>query len=231
MFRHVPNALTGARLLLAGVFFAMLAYYQYEGRGDPWFLNTAFVIYCVALVTDFFDGYLARRWRVEGAFGRVVDPFVDKVLVLGSFIFFAGKNFIIPETVHPVKGFMVVRTLTGVAPGMVVLILARELLVTTFRGASEATGHKFGAAFSGKLKMVFQSVTILVILVYVNYFGWLNETRYEPYARGLRDLCIWATIAITVFSGLLYVQRAVAMYRSDQRPVAGPAGGPAGAPS
>jgi len=43
------------------------------------------------LVTDFLDGYLARRWKVEGAFGRVVDPFVDKVLVLGSFIFFAGK--------------------------------------------------------------------------------------------------------------------------------------------
>src|SRR5688500_1321162 len=101
MFRHVPNALTGGRLLLAGVFFVMLAVYQYEGRGDPWFLNVAFIIYCVALFTDFLDGYLARKWRVEGAFGRVVDPFVDKVLVLGSFIFFAGKHFIIPETVVP----------------------------------------------------------------------------------------------------------------------------------
>ena len=42
MFRHVPNALTGGRLVLAAVFFVMLAWYQYEGRGDPWFLNTAF---------------------------------------------------------------------------------------------------------------------------------------------------------------------------------------------
>src|SRR5438270_5163948 len=126
MFRHVPNALTGGRLVLAGVFFVMLAWYQYEGRGDPWFLNTAFFIYCVALFTDFLDGYLARRWKVEGAFGRVVDPFVDKVLVLGSFAFFAGKNFIIPDAAaggHP----WVVKTITGVVPAMVVIILAREL--------------------------------------------------------------------------------------------------------
>ena len=52
---------------------------------------------------------------------------------------------------------------------MVVLILARELLVTGLRGDSESGGQAFGAQFSGKLKMVFQSVTILVILVYVNY--------------------------------------------------------------
>ena len=55
-------------------------------------------IYCVALFTDFLDGYLARRWKVEGAFGRVVDPFVDKVLVLGSFILFAGKKFHHPRS-------------------------------------------------------------------------------------------------------------------------------------
>src|SRR5881392_1411969 len=119
MFQHVPNLLTGLRLVLALVFFVMLAYYQYEGRGDPWFLNVAFFIYLVALITDFLDGFLARRWKVEGAFGRIVDPFVDKILVLGSFIFFAGKNFIIPESAKHGDPTMVVRTLTGVAPGIV----------------------------------------------------------------------------------------------------------------
>ena len=218
MFRHVPNALTGSRLILAAVFFVMLGYYQYEGRGDPTLLNVAFVIYCVALFTDFLDGYLARRWRVEGAFGRVVDPFVDKILVLGSFIFFAGKNFIIPDTgPHGHESLSVVRTITGVAPGMVVVILARELLVTSLRGMSEAGGQAFGAALSGKLKMVFQSVTILVIIMYVNYLNWLREHAYEGYARGLRDFCIWVTIGITVFSGLFYVRRAIAAYKMEQR--------------
>src|SRR3984957_13049212 len=134
MFRHVPNGLTASRLVLAGVFFVMLAYYQNEStfnhRGDVVWLNIALIIYLVALVTDFLDGYLARRWKVEGAFGRVVNPFVDKVLVIRSFIFFAGKNFIIPS----IPGKYVVDTITGIAPWMVVVILARELLVTSFRG-------------------------------------------------------------------------------------------------
>lgn len=224
MFRHVPNLLTGGRLVLAGVFFAMLAVYQYEGRGDPWYLNTAFIIYCVALFTDFLDGYLARRWKVEGAFGRVVDPFVDKVLVIGSFIFFAGKNFIIPDTVTAPGPSMVVKTLTGVAPGMVVLILARELLVTTFRGMGEASGQNFGAAFSGKLKMVVQSLTILVILMYVNYHSWLHGSRFEAAATHFRDLCIWVTIGVTVYSGLDYVRRAGALLRGESRGTALPAG-------
>jgi CDP-diacylglycerol--glycerol-3-phosphate 3-phosphatidyltransferase len=219
MFRHVPNALTFSRLLLAAVFFVMLSYYQYEGRGDPWFLNVAFVVYVVALVTDFLDGYLARRWNVEGPFGRVVDPFVDKVLVLGSFIFFSGKNFIIQDSmVEQGRLVPVVRTITGVAPGIVVILLARELLVTTLRGLSESGGQSFGAAFSGKLKMVFQSVTILVILAYVNYLGKMS-LEVERLARIFRDLCIWATVLITVASGFLYVRRATDLYRSGASPV------------
>ena len=226
MFRHVPNALTASRLVLAAVFFGMLSYYQHEstaGRhGDVLWLNLALAVYLVAVFTDFFDGYLARRWHAESAFGRVVDPFCDKVLVLGSFIFFAGKNFTIPH-VDPTAVPTNVRTITGVVPWMVVLILARELLVTSLRGLTEGTGRNFGAALSGKLKMVFQSVTIFVILVYVNYVGWL-EARGQDFpfhvnlprrATQLRDLCIWATLGVTVLSGLLYVQRAVALYRRD----------------
>jgi CDP-diacylglycerol--glycerol-3-phosphate 3-phosphatidyltransferase len=216
MFRHVPNLLTGGRLVLAVVFFVMLSFYQYEGRGDPWFLNIAFLIYLVALITDFLDGYLARKWKVEGAFGRVVDPFVDKVLVLGSFIFFAGKNFIIPETATPGAGpSMVVKSITGVAPAMVVIILGRELLVTVLRSVSEKGGQNFGAEFSGKLKMVFQSVTILVILVYVNYLSWLQSHSLDRYATWLRDFCIWVTIGITILSGALYLRRARTLYETQ----------------
>src|SRR5688572_30167610 len=206
MFRHVPNALTATRLVLAAVFFVQLSFYQHEGRGDPWLLNSAFIVYAVALFTDFLDGYLARRWKVEGAFGRVVDPLVDKVLVLGSFIFFAGKNFIIAQSATGLEpGAGVVKTVSGVAPGIVVLLLTRELLVTSIRGSTEGGGQALGAAFSGKLKMVFQSVTILVILVYVNYLDRSRHGQLRTIGLYLRDFCIWATVAITVISGLLYV--------------------------
>lgn len=221
MFPHVPNIITGLRLVLAVVFFGMLSWYQYEGRGDPWFLNWAFIVYLVALISDFLDGYLARKYKIESAFGRVVDPFVDKVLVLGSFAFFAGKNFIIPdwEMINTVKAPYVVKTITGVAPYMVVILLGRELLITSLRGIAESSGQSFGAQFSGKLKMVFQSVTILVILAYVNYHDWLRDHGNTlQYATWFRDFCIWATIVITVVSGYTYIQKAIAMYRQDKKP-------------
>jgi CDP-diacylglycerol--glycerol-3-phosphate 3-phosphatidyltransferase len=218
MFRHVPNALTVLRLILAGVFFVMLGYYQNQGtlgrHGDVLWLNIALIVYLVAVATDFLDGYLARRWKVEGAFGRVVDPFVDKVLVLGSFIFFAGKNFTIPWN-NPAGIPQNVATITGVAPWMVVVILARELLVTSLRGASESEGEAFGAQLSGKLKMGFQSVAILIILLYVNYRDQLSSEMEFDF-RVLRDIAIWATLVITVISGLLYIQRAVTLYRKRE---------------
>jgi CDP-diacylglycerol--glycerol-3-phosphate 3-phosphatidyltransferase len=176
----------------------------------------------VALFTDFLDGFLARRWKVEGQFGRIVDPFVDKVLVLGSFAFFAGKNFVIQ---HEIAGGMQhsVETISGVAPWVVVILLARELLVTSLRGSSESSGKNFGAQFSGKLKMVVQSVTILVILVYVNYHPRLKQSGYLDWATYFRDFCIWTTVAITVVSGVLYIQRAIAMFRESERATAGAA--------
>jgi len=213
LFRHVPNIITAARLGLAFVFFGLLSWYQYEGRGSPTLLNVAFIVYAIALFSDFLDGYLARRWKVEGAFGRIVDPFVDKVLVLGSFIFFAGKNFVIPDfemMTHAEHGAFVVKTITGVTPAMVVIILARELLVTAFRSMGESSGVAFGAQFAGKVKMVLQSVTILVILIYVNYFvGPGTDPEVLKVATWFRDVCVWVTVVVTVLSGLSYVRGAM----------------------
>ena len=218
MFQHVPNLITGSRLVLAAAFFVLLGLYQYEGRGHPSLLIAAFVIFVAALVSDYLDGYLARKWKVEGAFGRVVDPFADKILVLGSFIFFAGKNFIIPDAAFP-SSHNLVKTITGVAPGMVIVLLARELLVTSLRGISEAAGQNFGAVWAGKFKMAFQSGTILAILIYVTFRPWLLDHAYELIARILRDIGIWGTMIITVYSGISYITRAVSLFRqSSERP-------------
>jgi CDP-diacylglycerol---glycerol-3-phosphate 3-phosphatidyltransferase len=220
VWRHVPNTLTSVRLLLAGIFFVMLSWYQYEGRGHPTLLEWALAVYLVALATDYLDGYLARRWGAESAFGRIVDPLVDKILVLGSFAFFCGKNFVIQEGgVDGHARALVLHTITGVAPGVVVILLARELLVTSLRGSAESSGQKFGANLGGKLKMVVQSFTILVILLYVNYRQELRDAEWERAAILLRDACIWATVAITVISGMVYVRRAASMFRSA-RPAA-----------
>ena len=222
MLRHVPNIITGSRLVLEAAFFTLLGFYQYEGRGHTLLLLIAFIVFVAALVSDYLDGYLARKWKVEGAFGRVVDPFADKILVLGSFIFFAGKNFIVPDAEFPAEHNLV-KTITGVAPGMVVILLARELLVTSLRGISEGGGQSFGAVWAGKFKMGFQSGTILVILVYVTFRPWLLAKGYELPARIIRDIGIWGTVVITLYSGVTYIRKAVALF--NQSAVAVPAGG------
>ena len=62
--------------------------------------------------------------------------------------------------------------------------------------------------------MVCQSVTILVILLYVNSYHGLEHSQYKPAATYFRDFCIWVTVAVTVISGLLYLRRGAALYQA-----------------
>lgn len=202
-YKQVPNALTIARAVLACIFFWMLAYWPYQpARPATTYLNIALVIYVIATFTDAVDGYLARRWNATSTFGRIVDPLVDKILVLGSFVYFAGPSFVDLSGARPT-------TLTGVTPTVVVILLVREFLVTGLRSVAEAGGKKFGAAWSGKIKMILQCVTIGVILAYVNYHPVLVQNGYDPAARIIRDLCVWGTVIVTLISGALYVRRAL----------------------
>lgn len=202
--RRLPNAITIARLALAGVFFGMLLAYRHGSQENAWWLFAAGWVYGLAAATDWLDGYLARRWGVTSLFGRVVDPFCDKILVLGTFVFFASSTFVVPD--ETVRGGM--RSLTGVGPVIVVLLLGRELLVTTIRGLFEGAGEPYGAKWSGKLKMIFQSVAIPVVLFYVFILAFID--RGEPIEialRWLRDVAVWGTVIVTLWSGWSYIPR------------------------
>ena len=88
------------------------------------------------------------------------------------------------------------------------MLLARELLVTTIRGLSEGGGQPFGAELAGKVKMFVQAVTIGVILCYVNYFaGDGVPDDVQRYAQATRDVFIWATVVVTLWSGVVYLRK------------------------
>ena len=141
--KQIPNALTIFRLVLSLVFFVMLALIRFDHHDRPTlFFNLATMVYLVAAATDWLDGYLARKWQATSVFGRIVDPFVDKVLVLGAFIYFAGPAFSVVERGQSIS-------LSGVTPTIVVILLGREFLVTTLRSVAEGSGQDFGAAWSG----------------------------------------------------------------------------------
>jgi CDP-diacylglycerol--glycerol-3-phosphate 3-phosphatidyltransferase len=182
-----PNNLTLARLGLSIIFFVLLAFAA-PATGSTLLLDFATVVFILAGITDLADGYLARKFQMVTMIGRLLDPFADKILICGSFVFFCGANFL-------VNG----KNITDIAPWIVTVVVGRELLVTTLRGHSEATGKAFPATFAGKLKMLLQTITVIIILITVAHFP------HEIWAKNLRLAMIWIMILSTVGSMISYI--------------------------
>lgn len=196
--RHLPNTLTVLRVVLAAAFFATLNAYRFPDI-QVWWANVAILLFILAAITDALDGHLARRWQVESLFGRLMDPFCDKILIIGAFIYLAGPRFVMVEST--IDGTTEVTMATSVYPWMVVVILARELLVTGIRGVVESQGISFGSQWSGKAKMILQSITVpLVLVLVVNFNPAENAWAYRT-CQGL----VYLTVIVTVWSGLPYI--------------------------
>ncbi len=198
--RRVPNLLTMLRLVLAVAFFLVV------GLGIPsaapalrgaWG-NVGMGLFIAGALTDVLDGWLARRWNAVTPFGRVMDPFVDKVLVLGAFVYLAALPSL---ATGPLGGPMA----TGVTAWMAVTMLARELLVTSLRGWLEGNGIAFPADPAGKAKMLLQSVAVPVCLFVAVHPG---PAASEGWLL-LRTILVSATVIATVLSAAPYVVRAI----------------------
>lgn len=192
---NIPNLLTMSRLVLAIILFGLLAM--------DW-MATSLVVFLVAASTDWLDGYLARRRGETTTLGRILDPFVDKVVVIGAFIFLLGEP---PEE-------------TGLVPWMVTVVVARELLVTGLRSYLEGESVAFGADWMGKVKMVLQCVAISCILFYLGvakgqttlFNQWANYVL--DWSEWLRDVSLWVAIVVTAISGISYTIRAATLIRA-----------------
>lgn len=213
--RQLPNALTLFRLVLAVAFVVILS----RWRGTPhlrpevhplpdWKLIAAGLMFVIAAITDAFDGHLSRKWRVTSQFGRIMDPFADKVLVVGAFVCLAGPAFTWP--VGTTRTFQV----SAVTPWMSILVLSRELLVTSLRGLVESRGGNFAANWAGKAKMILQSVTVPTVIGLIALF----ETGPGSPARTIIQWSVWVTIAVTALSAVPYVMRAMVQLRAPASP-------------
>lgn len=221
--RLLPNAITVVRLGMAAAFFAIIALKlsPTSADGRQWWGNAAFVLFIAAALSDILDGFLARRWGVVTDFGRVMDPFVDKVLVLGAFVYLASPKFAEPEWsrafgLEPAAGE--INCATGVASWMVVAVLARELLVTSLRGVLEARGIAFAADWSGKVKMFAQSAAIPTALFIAVNPGCLASPNY----RLAQTLSVWTMTIVTIWSAVPYTVRGAALLRSISKGTGGP---------
>jgi len=150
-------------------------------------------------VSDLLDGFLARRFGEVSVFGRIADPLVDKMLVLGTMVI-----------------------LLGTAPGravlpawMVAVMLTRELLVTALRGAVEGRGASFQAMPIGKAKMLVQSLAVGGVMVHAAGTPWVHAelpvlsalpAPHHPWC--FAHLLVWLATLLTVASGIDYAVRA-----------------------
>ena len=205
MYRQIPNLITLSRLVLTALFFIAINFAGHE-RDIPMCMWIALVIFLLAVASDALDGYLARSWKVESAFGRVVDPFADKILICGAFIFLAAPQLMLPHlTITPVAQRS---DLTGVAPWMAVVLIAREFLVTGIRGLAESQGIDFRAMWTGKVKMIVQCAAVIGVLVYLALIYETQNQGVLTAFRWARDIAIWATLIVTVASAWQYISKA-----------------------
>lgn len=184
---NVPNLITLSRLLLAIVLFWLI------DAGGHWLASC--LLFLVAAATDALDGWIARRWGLVTVLGRILDPFVDKFIVGGAFMFLAVQ----PES--------------QVTAWMAVIVIAREMFITSLRSFLESQGRDFSAALSGKIKMVVQCAAVAASLLYLE-FG-RSAAKAESLAFGLQ-LLLWGTVAMTIYSGYAYVMRAMQMFREGR---------------
>lgn len=192
--------LTIARLLLVAGFFAMLEWYRYP-HVNQWACWAAVIIFLAAVLTDTFDGHLARRWNVVSRFGRVMDPVCDKLLIIGGFVYLAGPAFRTPATALDGASEQAV---SGVAVWMVIVVLSRELFVTGLRSILEAQGIPFGANWSGKVKMIIQSAAIPTILGLILIFDPIDHA----WTSAACAVIAYVTVIATLLSVVPYIRQA-----------------------
>lgn len=176
---NVPNALTSARFALAIAVMALIPLHHF---------TAAVIVFIIAASTDWMDGYWARKYGQVTKLGRIFDPFVDKIIICGTFIALVE----VPEA--------------RVASWMATIVVGRELLVTSLRGMIEGAGGDFSAKQLGKWKMVLQCAAVIAILFALM---WPEVSWWGTVGQGL----LWAAILLTIYSGYDYTVAAAKLMR------------------
>lgn len=175
MFWTLPNLLSLFRILIIPVLVYLLSF------SDPKSALLAAGLFLIAAITDYFDGYLARRNKSVSDVGKILDPLADKLMIASALIMLAAMD-------RPNE--------PSVPAWLVVIILARESAVTVIRGIALAEGIVMHAESLGKYKFVLQAYAVVGLLIHYRYWG------LDFYAAGLYFLMLSAVIAL--WSGVNY---------------------------
>ena len=178
---NLPNKLTVARIVMTVI---MIVFILLDGAVFSWL---SLILFCAAAFTDWLDGRIARSGGLVTNFGKFMDPLADKILNYSVMI------LLIPEGLIP--------------PVAVVLILFREFVVSGIRLAGAEQGVVIAANIWGKLKTLFQDMSLIVIL--------LLRAVGAAFLAPLSAVLLWICAALTVISGVIYVAQNIRVLREE----------------
>ncbi len=180
---NLPNILTMMRIAAIPLLAALLT--SPSRTACFW----AAALFSVASITDWLDGYLARRMGIVTIFGKFLDPIADKLIVMAALIMILPFN--------------------RVPAWMVLVILGREIIITGLRGIASTEGIVIQASDLGKYKTIFQIVAIIALVLHYNY-NWFFGISHELLTVNMHNVGMfffWIATVLTVWSGVDYLAR------------------------
>jgi len=178
---NLPNQLTILRLILTVPFVAALSI------SFPGAKSLALGLFIVSSVTDYADGYIARKYKLITDFGKLMDPLVDKIMTMSAFICLVS--------------------LGSVPAWAVIVIVSREFLITGLRLIAAVRGKVLPAERLGKLKTILQIFTILYCLILIAIIEQFARLLNPPTVTSLNVIgltLIFLTVGLTLWSGISY---------------------------
>ncbi|MFZ3208844.1 MAG: CDP-diacylglycerol--glycerol-3-phosphate 3-phosphatidyltransferase [Geobacteraceae bacterium] len=149
----------------------------------------AAALFAMASITDWLDGYLARRMGIVTVFGKFLDPIADKLIVMAALIMLLPFN--------------------RVPAWMALVIIGREIVITGLRGIASTEGIIIAASDLGKFKTIFQIVAILGLLLHYDYYWFFSINHPYLYVNmhNVGIFYLWIATVITIWSGVDYLVR------------------------
>lgn len=182
---NLPNKLTVLRVILVPVFLLCM-YIKF-----PFHYIFALIVYAAASITDMLDGKIARKRNLVTTFGKFLDPLADKILVASSLI-----------------SFVAIDDYPGHISIAVILIIAREFMVSGLRLVTASEGVVVAAGIWGKLKTAFTMIGTVLILffLFLNYDVKVLTNSTWNILTIICDVIIWIATILTWISGLIYLK-------------------------
>lgn len=196
---NLPNKLTASRFVLT-VAFLLVLFSQVRFHE-----TIALILFCLAGISDFLDGQIARKRNLITNFGILMDPLADKIMVCSAFIAFVGLGWL--------------------PAWMTVIVVARELAITGLRLLAASKNVVLAAERYGKHKTISQIVAIISVFIWViiqrdqwgsvgnAIFGW--HMFGHPWVELFADASKWVAVILTFISGWLYLWKNREMYLND----------------